>query len=134
MPLEGKDAVSITSLPDLHALIVAARGEHLTIARPGDTIYPVCMPCIGERWRATVRSIPNLYRLVLACGSNIVTIRRPRDRCDLFCMSSIDDFARASGRLEHLNKGIIAGRSDEFAIWRPGEGIDARQMPGKDNS
>src|SRR5579885_1650734 len=134
MPQEGKGARSAIRLPDLHALIVAARGQQMTIARPGEAIHPVRMPFIGEDWRATTGGFPYLDCLILACGGNQLTIRRPDNRRDLFRMPPVDDAARTSGSVEDLNKRIVTGRSNEFAIRRPCQSINTRQMPCKDEN
>ena len=109
MPQEGKDAISITRLPDLHALIVAAGDQHLLIGRPGDAVDPICMPRKGVHWCATTGGVPDLYCPVLARGGNQLTSRRPRYRRDLFCMTSVDEPARTSGSLENLNKSVVTG-------------------------
>src|ERR1043166_1743059 len=109
MPQEGKDALSIPSLPDLDAFVIAAGGQQFPLLRPRETIYPVCMLLISEYCCPTAGSVPELYRLVLACGSNQFPIRRPDDCCDLFAMAPIDEPARTGGSLEDLNKGVVTG-------------------------
>src|SRR5258706_5446052 len=109
MAQEGKDAISITRLPDLHALIVAAEAQHLPLGRPGDAVDPICMPAIGVDGCSTTGGAADLHCPVLASGGNQLTGRRPRYRRDLFCMTSVDEPARTSGSLENLNKSVVTG-------------------------
>ena len=86
----GELKAAIAGIPDLHALIIGARGDTLAIRGPSHTVYTVSVACIGEL-KVTTAGIPDLCGIIIRPRGDALAIGGPGHTGYIGGMTSIGE-------------------------------------------
>src|SRR5690348_12047944 len=121
------DRYSCLVVPDANSVIIAARGDILSIGRPGQGIYSVSMFFVNEKISAKVllswNRVPDPHSRVLTARGDILSIGRPGQGIYSVSMPTIG-IEKDSLRFPYLHKTAPTSSRNLTIIGGPAHRCD----------